>query len=942
MDSIQSFFENFNSLYVNIDSKDPGSLLYRGLELLDEEPAKAHEMILESAKKGQHLAEYMIATFYISETLKVAEGEDIEEITIDWLTKAAEGGVPEAQYILGEIYLEDEFPNKSVKIAKEWFEKSAAQGYEEAIQRLVELSNEEKKEKEVEKINIKTNKRFCISCGAELEDNAKFCGECGTKQAEPTKYCSNCGVELIPNAKFCMECGTPVGNSVSNVNNSIKTETISSQPIESSDGNISVTQTDADTISIVLKGVPFNLKLVKGENYGTDKEINDFYIGETPITQALYMTVTGNNPSEDNEDINYPVTNITPALANSFLVKLKKETGVKFELPTKEQWDFAYKGGNESKGFDYSGSNDINEVGWIDKALHPVGELFPNELGLLDMEGNIAELLKGNSFTPLSSDSPKNKVKDNFKGFRIVFNYNTDGKIEGNSILQKVLASQLPKLKLDWEISIKKAEEEERKKKDDEELLKFIKDKKVRERILSYKRKKGIIVYDNWKEVEENLGFLIPDLQETTNTKYFKKGKFSIDYKKLKWKTFGELALDEDEYELAEDFDGYEGEIEYAIINGNTLILKKDEIGDDYLEFADEEWIQENVSFNYWKLNAEIEQGISNITNLIILDNKIKIHGHGFNKFKNLKNIFLNESIYSIISSHFANSKNLEKVFVSFKTHISEESFESNPKLISTDDVDKKIMKKVSKYKKQSGLIRYADYDEIKEIFPYLDKVVSKKYQEEEEKIKNIVDKQLSSSNTIWKTFGELDFDDWEDRKKSNDDNYKKNIKYTIINNSILVIKGNGRTPNFISKSEILNTINWDIKTWIINEEISEAKITSVVVLDGITVIGEYCFEELYELSVVILPQSIETISRGAFEGLKNITWINLPKNLTRIEESVFGYCRNLRGVLVPPSVEYIEDYAFGGCEKLKYLFVSDKTDIYGDALNEPERLISF
>ena len=123
--------------------------------------------------------------------------------------------------------------------------------------------------------------------------------------------------------------------------------------------------------------------------------VDSFYMQASVVTQELWEAVMGNNPSSQDIGSELPVTNVSWFDCLEFIKAINELTGKHFRLPTEEEWEYAAKGGNKSKGYIYSGSNNIKEVAWYEEnsgdRLHVVKELQANELGLYDMSGNVRE-----------------------------------------------------------------------------------------------------------------------------------------------------------------------------------------------------------------------------------------------------------------------------------------------------------------------------------------------------------------------------------------------------------------------------------------------------------------------------------------------------------------------------------------------------------------------
>lgn len=165
----------------------------------------------------------------------------------------------------------------------------------------------------------------------------------------------------------------------------------------------------------------------RNDNELHNVELDSYYIAEIPVTQELWIAIMGSNPSNFKTFHKRPVENISWEKCLEFLRRINQYSKYhyNFFLPSEAQWEFAARGGNNTKNYMYSGGNELNEVAWYGYSAKEKGSSYkaetyptkmkkPNELGVYDMSGNIWEWCRDyydkNFYVNSEIRNPKNNL----------------------------------------------------------------------------------------------------------------------------------------------------------------------------------------------------------------------------------------------------------------------------------------------------------------------------------------------------------------------------------------------------------------------------------------------------------------------------------------------------------------------------------------------------
>ena len=146
------------------------------------------------------------------------------------------------------------------------------------------------------------------------------------------------------------------------------------------------------------------------------------------------------------------------------------------------------------------------------------------------------------------------------------------------------------------------------------------------------------------------------------------------------------------------------------------------------------------------------------------------------------------------------------------------------------------------------------------------------------------------------------------------------NLTWKLYEDGTLNISGTGAMKNYIygnNKSPARLNLS----------------VTSIVIEEGVTSIGDYAFENCDNLTSITIPGNVESIGESAFYNCDNLTDVTLQDGVKSIGDAAFIWCNNLTNIVLPNSITSIEGFAFKDCTSLTSITIPDGVTSIGEAV---------
>ena len=381
-----------------------GYCYYTGREV-NKDYEQAAYWYTKAAEQGHEKAQYYLGTSYLN-GLGVSQDD---EKAMHWYAKAAEQGNTASQLTLGLAYNNGHVFEKNPEQAVYWFTKAAEQEHEQAQYELgtCYLSGEG-----VSQDNEKAVYWYAKAAELDHEESQYILG---------LAYFSGIGIEADHGqAVYWMKKAAEQGNDdakkwLKKNRDVVKQAAKAVQQIAPEPPENKIQYEEPEMIFV--EGGTFIMGNDQKDEYSDGERpvhkvtLSSFNISKYPVTykqwrllmgttgEQLYIDMFSNDrhgpidfllmPGTDDD---YPMYCVSWEDAQEYVERLNKAAGKQYRLPTEAEWEYAARGGNKSKGYKFSGSDNADDVAYYNRDhLCNVGTKKPNELGIHDMSGCIWE-----------------------------------------------------------------------------------------------------------------------------------------------------------------------------------------------------------------------------------------------------------------------------------------------------------------------------------------------------------------------------------------------------------------------------------------------------------------------------------------------------------------------------------------------------------------------
>lgn len=152
-------------------------------------------------------------------------------------------------------------------------------------------------------------------------------------------------------------------------------------------------------------------------------------------------------------------------------------------------------------------------------------------------------------------------------------------------------------------------------------------------------------------------------------------------------------------------------------------------------------------------------------------------------------------------------------------------------------------------------------------------------------------------------------------------------VNWTLDDQGLLTISGSGSMFDNLyglgHQEDITSVVIMAGVTSIGDDAFSGcSSVANITIPDSVTDISYEAFRNCSNLTSITIPDSVTSIGQSAFDNCSSLTNINIPDGVTSIGSGAFGYCSNLVKIIIPDGVTSITDYVFCGCSNLSSITI--------------------